>query len=883
MQLSQEQQDIINAKTNTIVVANPGTGKTTTLAFKVLKLLDDGVNPDNILCITFTTKAKKEMFETIHCYGKGKFTDAKLLRVNIHTFHSYAHSYLVEKGLMSDKVVENDFLQFSILNSFERTHALNYSKKYIITDMVPNTASALAYIKTFGITPDDIDIQSASAILEENHTSTTYSVEEAKAFLEYFVQAYRDYEQSKADMDYSDMLLTFIKKFQGEKFEYVLVDEMQDMNGIETEIVRLVAKNLFLVGDPKQAIFGFQGGSIKNFTKFADSCNTVFLSANMRSTLQILDYSKSYFLRSVKDAAGFSKELDNFNSSKTGDMPQIIATAAPLSTILNIIEKNSEGTIGIITRTNVQIEEIAQFLDLNSIEYSTTSSPATTAAAKDEICRFLRGLLNDRPEDMILAAFTVFSPYTLKEAFEFSRAFKSDRVPDGIKLWKCDLQRRNLDNLFDEVILPISISRGPEWFTASISVKQKIDKYLTFDTLTLDGLLDYIMVGQESRIEQNTKSKITLTTVHKAKGRDFDVVIYVPSAAKRIRFVDGIAKSILISHGIGMWDELEEESLRADFVAFTRAKENLVVITDTKKIQNYHVEGLSELKLDDSVDESVPTRLNHRLSEAYSLFVAGKQSDAAALLQQQDPWLRDLITDYFENLDHLSYSSIKEDPYEFLQYDIVNIPHYSVGMEFGSDVHAAMRLVLGNPAEFDRIKNDKIKRAVQNGLDAINDLKRDYSGLELHHSEMQLDVPLGVMTEWDGEDMTFTGYIDTIFKHDNGYLIVDYKTDKKATYTSAHRKQIAAYRRMFAKFNDIPEEKIDCCIIYLALRGGINTDKVDRDTATVAAQSYTVFEKRLQKLLQWKQNPSLFIDALLNHNCTDTLFLAVRNMLDQKV
>ena len=64
LQLSQEQQEIINAENDTTVVSNPGTGKTTTLASKVIRLIDKGVDPEKILCITFTEKAKKEMFES---------------------------------------------------------------------------------------------------------------------------------------------------------------------------------------------------------------------------------------------------------------------------------------------------------------------------------------------------------------------------------------------------------------------------------------------------------------------------------------------------------------------------------------------------------------------------------------------------------------------------------------------------------------------------------------------------------------------------------------------------------------------------------------------------------------------------------------------------
>ena len=79
-------------------------------------------------------------------------------------------------------------------------------------------------------------------------------------------------------------MLTFIKKFQGEKFQYVLVDEMQDMNEIQAQLVEIVSENLFLVGDAKQAIFGFQGGSLKNFLKFEKKMKMLMLSTNRRRT-----------------------------------------------------------------------------------------------------------------------------------------------------------------------------------------------------------------------------------------------------------------------------------------------------------------------------------------------------------------------------------------------------------------------------------------------------------------------------------------------------------------------------------------------------------------------------------------------------------------------
>ena len=118
------------------------------------------------------------------------------------------------------------------------------------------------------------------------------------------------------------MLLIFKSKFEGEKFQYVLVDEIQDMNEIESEIIEMIYENLFLFGDSKQAIFGFQGGSTKNFQKFSKMCTPLLLSTNRRSTQEILDYAKKLFLDKTTQSSIHEKELEHFNSNTKAQYPK---------------------------------------------------------------------------------------------------------------------------------------------------------------------------------------------------------------------------------------------------------------------------------------------------------------------------------------------------------------------------------------------------------------------------------------------------------------------------------------------------------------------------------------------------------------------------------
>jgi len=882
--LSDEQQDIINATKDTIVVSNPGTGKTTTLSLKVVKLLDDGVKPEDILCITFTAKAKKEMFDAIYDKAKEKFSDGEIMKINIHTFHSFAYNYLLDSGMISGDIVGNNSMRFSILKSFEENQALNYGKSYIISEIVPKTENSIRYIKSFGITPDKINLKKATKVLEEifDEKSSSYTMDEMKTFLEYFIAAYSKYENSKDEaVDYSDMLLLFKEKFKGNKFQYVLVDEMQDMNEIEAEIATMIAENLFLVGDAKQAIFGFQGGSVKNFQKFLKTCDEKMLSTNRRSSQQILDYSKQHFLNGTSYKEMFEKELSVFKSLDSGEIPKVFSTSAHLSKILDVIKENPDKSIGVITRTNGQIIKISKFLDANDIEYASTSSQASTQQAKTEIQSFIKGLLSERIEDKISATFTIFAPYTLKEAFEFSKALKNKEFEklSAIKSWGLELDRKQLDQMFNDLILPMCISKGAEWFSAAMNSKKEIDEYLTYETPSFEGLFDFIAIGEESHIEQKNESKITLTTVHKAKGLAFDVVVYIPSNSRKTSFIDSITKSILSSSEIEVESELTEESLRVDFVAFTRAKEKLVVIVSEKESKGYHIEDLSEIEVDNKdKDELIVAELNNRLSEAYSLFIAGRVDDSQKLLKSEDPWLEEYIRNYFASIDHFSYSSIQVKPYEFLRKNIISMPFVADATDFGSQVHNALEDILKGNGTIEDYTDD-VKKATQNGLDVIEQLKKEYPGLKIDSTEKSINVLLSSLTDYKDDNMQFKGYLDAVFKHDDGYLIADYKTSKKTNYASDHKRQLAVYKKMLAGLENIPEEKITTCVIYLSLRDNINTGKFGTEISKGTRDVFPTFEKHLQKVLEWKKDPQLFIDELLKEKNEEELYLAVKEKL----
>ena len=114
--------------------------------------------------------------------------------------------------------------------------------------------------------------------------------------------------------------------------------------------------------------------------------------------------------------------------------------------------------------------------------------------------------------------------------------------------FKVNLARESLNQLFSEEIYPLCVSKGSEWFATAVSVKEQIDEYFTMEKPTVEGLFDFIKIVEESYVDSNEESNVTLTSVHKSKGRTFDIVVYYTSKPRSASFVDEVTKSILLSN-----------------------------------------------------------------------------------------------------------------------------------------------------------------------------------------------------------------------------------------------------------------------------------------------------------------------------------------------
>ncbi|MBU2477436.1 ATP-dependent helicase, partial [Candidatus Micrarchaeota archaeon] len=359
--IGSEKQKALDFKGSVLVTANPGTGKTFLLANKYVNLVKQGVLPEEILCLTFTNKAKREMEKRIIEQLKEAKSEVDLSKLNVYTFHSFALDYLDEGNIIS-----TNLLRFVIYEYLKEKEVFSYGDAYLISDIVPRMENLMRYLKSYGITPEKISYDKTKKLLEEfERSSDLIEKEDLEKFLGYFIEIFGLYEKEKArkGIDYADLLINFLALKNKPKFKFVLVDELQDVNELEARIALGSAKTFFAVGDKKQAIFGFQGGSIGNFKLFTEKKPLKQnLTLNRRSTQQILDFSAEYFKSKTIDEES-KKELDglkSFNDSK-GIKPKIIEAGREeiIGKVCALINKIESNDLAIIVRTNSQIMEIA--------------------------------------------------------------------------------------------------------------------------------------------------------------------------------------------------------------------------------------------------------------------------------------------------------------------------------------------------------------------------------------------------------------------------------------------------------------------------------------------------------------------------------------------
>lgn len=330
MQFNNSQLKAVKHKTGPmLVIAGPGSGKTTVLTARIRNLIEEySVNPANILVITFTKAAANEM--------KSRFNNmmGRSTNVTFGTFHAVffmilraAYNYSV------DSIIKEDVRQNIIKQAIERSRL----EPDDLNEMVSNITGEISRVKT-----EAIDISA--------YYSASCPEEEFRDIYKYYVKTLK----KMGLIDFDDMLLychellttrrDILAKWQ-QKYQYILIDEFQDINKIQYDIIKLLAKpqdNLFIVGDDDQSIYGFRGSKpeiMLNFDKDYPDTDKVILDTNYRSTGNIVSAAGKVI---AHNKVRFAKNINTVNDP--GDKVDIIefnTQAEEYEKIIDNIRKES--------------------------------------------------------------------------------------------------------------------------------------------------------------------------------------------------------------------------------------------------------------------------------------------------------------------------------------------------------------------------------------------------------------------------------------------------------------------------------------------------------------------------------------------------------------
>ena len=580
-----------------LVIAGAGSGKTKVLTTRIAYLLESGISDYNILAITFTNKAAKEMRERLNVLVPDN-------HVFVGTFHSF--------GL---KIIR------------ENIEALGMNKNFTILD----SDDVLSLIKKI-MKEKGIDIKEVSPYFVRNKISFIKNELLTDADMDKFfntpvekqvIEIYHEYDRllrKNNSVDFDDLLKLPVELFKKDKdillkyqehYKYILIDEYQDTNEVQYKLSRLLAdkyKNIFVVGDPSQSIYGFRGANFRNildFEKNFKDTKVVKLEQNYRSTKNILDAANSV-IKNNKER----KEMDLYSTLGDGVKIKYMRSYDEKHEIALIVDEIKkllgEGytyqDIAIFYRTNAQSRNVEEVLLKNGFPYKVVGSYYfyNRKEIKDLLC-YLR-LINNTNDDVSLRR-VINTP---KRKIGNKSILDLERRADdlGLSMFEAidsgkELEFKNiilelqndalnlsLTELIDVVLEKSGLKKELEQ-EHSLEADLRLENLMEFKSITasyeartgsvnLNDFLEEVSLIADISEHQDDDNVITLMTLHSAKGLEFPVV-----------FIIGMEEGIFPhQNAFFEGDAGIEEERRLCYVGFTRAKERLY-LTNAKRRMLY--------------------------------------------------------------------------------------------------------------------------------------------------------------------------------------------------------------------------------------------------------------------------------------------------------
>ena len=594
-ELNPAQLEAVKVKDGAVlVIAGAGSGKTKTLTYRVARLIEDGVKPENILLLTFTRKASAEMLNRATAV-----LDDRCDNVAGGTFHSFANMILRKYSKILG--LKNNF---TIMDSADAEDVINH----ITSKLYPKKEKRFPKKSTI------LEIYSKSVnkeiptknIIENEFSQFEHCTEQIIEIHKNYV----NYKRENSLFDYDDLLLYLkflmednenIRKKLSNQYRYILVDEYQDTNTLQADIIKLLASehnNVMAVGDDAQSIYSFRGANYRNimdFPKMFRDVKIIKLEQNYRSTQPILNFTNKIIAKAKEK---YAKTL--FSDIKSDVMPALICARDSqmeadfiCQRVLELMDEDIElSDICVLARNSRMSFNLEIELSKRGIPFQKFGGPKfmETAHIKD-IVAHLRVILNPDDEVSLSRILLLLKGVGAQTVNSIIPVIKGQDKLD-IKLLPDKLSKKaaNFKPLFDviqrERVSPKSLQDIVESIIKYYHpiLKDKYDDYTkrekdlehflylsTQYSKLSDFLSDLALEPPDRSVEGMYKKNIkddclTISTIHSAKGLEWDSVFIIGA-------VDGRFPS---AYSFNSPEEMDEE-LRLMYVAATRAKNNLYI------------------------------------------------------------------------------------------------------------------------------------------------------------------------------------------------------------------------------------------------------------------------------------------------------------------
>ena len=624
-----QKEAVVNTDGPMLILAGAGSGKTKVLTTKVAYLIEEkNIDPNNILAITFTNKAAKEMKERIF-----KLEGNSAFYIQISTFHSF--------GL---KILK------------ENCELLGYEKNFTILDSDDSLSIIKKIMKELNIDANKYNPKAIKNVISNNKNEIIdpekYSLYVNTDFDEIALEVYRKYEKSlkiNNAVDFDDLLILPLKLFNNnpgvlqkyqEKYKYVFIDEYQDTNEPQYILSKMISakyKNITVVGDADQAIFTWRGANYKNilnFEKDYKDAKVVLLEENYRSTKTILNAAnnviKNNKVRKEKNLWTQNEEGSKITYYKAFDEKD--ESNYVVNEIKKLIEKGvNPKDICVLYRANAQSRTVEEAFLTSNISYNIVGSYAfyNRKEIKDLIA-YLKLIYNNKDDVSLLRIINypkrgignkaienlaIKSNVLDKSLYEVIDSGKELDFKNMIEEIKKEESHLTLTELIDMVLDKSGMKKSLE-DEKSIEADIRLENLEEFKSIakameinegivSLEELLDKLaLVSDVSEQKNDNEDKVTLMTMHAVKGLEYDYV-----------FIVGVEEGLFPhSNSLESNDELEEER-RLCYVAITRAKKKLYLINARSRI------------LYGKVSSNVPSRFINEISDEY-IETIGKKEDS---------------------------------------------------------------------------------------------------------------------------------------------------------------------------------------------------------------------------------------------------------------